>query len=337
MNPSIRRLALTSLASLVLGSSSAGTVADAQSPLAPAPQTDALSVAAGLVDMLGYALRHVGDRPWVSPDDPNAVPLNLIPPLSIATKTKARSYSDGCHALPKVRKATGCDYGVLTSPTTVVILGDSHGSMYLPALELIAARRGWKLHLLTKSACPPADVTVSFLGKRYDACDQWRAGAFKVIKRLQPDMVIVTSAADYRLAAMPGDLTSKRYLKAWRTGLTATLRTLGRAAGKVVLLGDVAKFQRPAVSCLTKHLDDVTACATARATAIRPAMTATYRQAARKAGATYVDPSVLTCPGDPCTVVSGRDLIAYDRSHLTPVWSRLINRQLEALLPDPAR
>jgi hypothetical protein len=330
---SVRQLLLTSLAGLVLVTGSVPPVAVAQSPAGPVAPTDALGIAGDLVGLLGYALRHVADRPWVSPDDPAAVPLNLVPPLSIATTVKARAYSDGCHAMPRVRKATGCDYGVVDSPVTVVILGDSHGAMWLPAMERIAADKGWRIHLLTKSACTPASLTVLRKGKPYKQCDAWRKSAFKVIDKLKPDMVMVASTSEYDLKSMPYSL-SQGYFDTWRAGMADTLRTVGRSAGQVVLLNDVPKHTQDPVACLLQHPDDATACATPRDVAMRPQMVEAYRGAAQDAGATFVDPTPLVCPGDPCPVVDGRNLVVYDDSHLTPAYSQRISAGFEALLPQ---
>ena len=305
----------------------------AQSPAAgTGTGPGALGMAAFLARMLGNAVTAASAGPWVAPDSPNALPLNLIPPLSIAPTTKARAYTDGCHAMPKVKRATGCDYGVTDSPVTVVILGDSHGAMWLPAMERIAADKGWRIHLLTKSACTPANLSVMLKGKPYRKCDAWRKSAFKVIKRLKPDMVIVASTSEYDLVGLPYS-TTQRYFDTWRAGVADTLRRVGKSAGQVVLLNDVPKHTQDPVECLLQHVDDVTACSTPRDVAMRPQMVDAYRGAAADAGATFVDPTPLVCPGDPCPVVDGRYLIVYDDSHLTPIYSRLISDRFEALLP----
>jgi hypothetical protein len=59
------------------------------------------------------------------------------------------------------------------------------------------------------------------------------------------------------------------------------------------------------------------------------------RRSARDADATFIDTSVLICPNDPCPVVDGRYLVAYDISHLTPVYARHLSGRLEAMLPVP--
>ena len=240
-----------------------------------------------------------------------------------------------CHA---VRKATGCDYGVVDSPVTVVILGDSHGAMWLPAMERIAADK--------RLAHPPADeVRVharqphrdASRRKPYKQCDAWRKSAFKLIDKLKPDMVMVASTSEYDLKSMPYDLSQRATSIPGAPAIADTLRRVGRSAGQVVLLNDVPKHTQDPVACLLQHPDDVTACATPRDVAMRPQMVEAYRGAAEDAGATFVDPTPLVCPGDPCPVVDGRYLVVYDDSHLTSVYSRHISAGFEALLPESRR
>jgi hypothetical protein len=310
------------------------TVVD-QAAAAQPDGANAIGVSISFLGLLGQALGALDDGPWIPAVDPYGLPVNLTPPLPIANTTKSDAYSDDCHARIKPRKAAGCDYGDTDSDFTVLIMGDSHGAMWLPAFQDIAARRGWKIHLLTKSACPPADISIMRKGKVYDNCDAWRTSAFKLIRKLKPDLAVLTSTADYRLDGIKGRY-SRQYLKAWGGAWQDTLRTVGKAADQVVLLNDVPKWAEDPVTCLTEHADDVRTCATARDEAVRPDMTKTLRRAADATGATFVDPSVLVCPDDPCLVVDGRNLVAYDTGHLTPVYARLLSPRLEALLPIPA-
>lgn len=297
---------------------------------------NAIGLSMTLAGLLGRTLEALDDAPWVSAANPYGLPINLTPPLTIANTTKSDAYADDCHARIKPRKAAGCDYGDVDSEFTVLIMGDSHGAMWLPALQDIAARRGWRIHLLTKSSCPPANISIKREGEVYDACDAWRTSAFKRIRKLKPDLAILTSTADYKLDGIKGRF-SKKYLKTWRGAWEDTIATIGGAAGEVVVLNDVPKWSEDSVECLTEHADDVRVCATERDVAVRPDMTRALRQAADEAGATFVDPSVLVCPDDPCPVIAGRYLITYDTSHLTPVFARLVSPQLEALLPIPAQ
>lgn len=293
---------------------------------------DAVVLPTTLLDLLGEGLGAIDDGPWVDADDPHGLPLNLTPPLPVAKTTRARAYSDDCHAGIRVRKAKGCEYGDTDSQFTVLLMGDSHGAMWLPAFEQIAARRGWRIHLLTKSACPPPRVDNMRKRTVYTDCVAWRENALKVIKGLKPDLAILTSTADYKLADIKQEY-SKKYLKTWRKAWQDTIRTIGKSAGHVVVLNDVPKWTEDAVECLTEHADDVRVCATPRDVAVRPDMTRALREAAEATGATFVDPSVLVCPDEVCPVVDGRYLITYDTSHLTPVYASLLSERLEEMLP----
>ena len=240
---------------------------------------NAIALSTTLLGLLGEALAAVDDGPWVPAVDPYGLPINITPPLPIANVTKARAYADGCHVMPKVRKATGCAYGDTDSDFTVLLMGDSHGAMWLPAFEAIAARRGWKIHLLTKSSCPPAQVSIIRRRQVYAECDAWRTSAFKVIRKLKPDLAVLTSTADYKLDGIK-QRYSKKYLRGWRDAWADTMRTIGDSAGEVVVLNDVPKWTKDSVECLTKHADDVRVCATKRDVAVRTDMTRALRQAA---------------------------------------------------------
>jgi len=110
------------------------------------PTTDALQP---LVASGGQVSRASGPRP---------LPPNLKPSLKNATSIKPRSYSDGCHRMKGQTTVKTCIYGATSGARSVVLFGDSHAAMWLPALDSIAARRGWKLYSMTKSACPVAKV-----------------------------------------------------------------------------------------------------------------------------------------------------------------------------------
>lgn len=334
-------LALTVALPAVPASAAEPTAQDAQAVMtavdAAATQAggaNAVGLSMTLAGLLGQTLGALDGTPWVPATNPYGLPINLTPPLTIANTTKSDAYADDCHARIKARKATGCDYGATDSAFTVLLMGDSHGAMWLPAFQDIAARRGWRIHLLTKSSCPPPSVSIKRNGAVYAECDAWRASAIKRIRELKPDLAILTSTADYKLDGIKGRY-SKKYLRAWRSAWEDTIKRIGGTAGQVVVLSDVPKWSEDAVACLTEHADDVRVCSTARDVAIPPAMTKALRQAAEAAGATFVDPSVLMCPDDTCPVVDGRYLITYDTSHLTPVYARLVSPQLEAMLPVP--
>ena len=55
--------------------------------------------------------------------------------------------------------ATSCVFGDSRSRQTIVLFGDSHAVMWLPAIEPAAARRHWRLIVLWQPTCPVARIS----------------------------------------------------------------------------------------------------------------------------------------------------------------------------------
>ena len=96
-----------------------------------------------------------------------------------------------------------CKFGDLKSKTSIVLMGDSHAFQWLAPMTAIASRRHAQLDLIAKSACPVSDVTYvltsansappAMIGKPYTACTMWRNAAFKEIKAIRPQSVVIAS------------------------------------------------------------------------------------------------------------------------------------------------
>ena len=97
-----------------------------------------------------------------------------------ASSDRATPYYDGCFLGKSKTRSPACVYGDARSRTTVALFGDSHAMQFFPAVERIAIQRGWRLVVLTKSACPSADVS-SYRGhgRPYHACDSWRRATLR--------------------------------------------------------------------------------------------------------------------------------------------------------------
>src|SRR5215218_2006163 len=105
------------------------------------------------------------------------VPANLDPPLASAHANQSPPVADGCLVRWQGVSSGPCRYGVAGARRTVVLFGDSHALQWFPALDHAARTHHWQLESLTKTTCPP--VQLSFwspvLRRPYRECDQWRA------------------------------------------------------------------------------------------------------------------------------------------------------------------
>jgi hypothetical protein len=271
------------------------------------------------------------------------VPAGLRPSLAAARDDKPATYDTGCHASQEDTVARLCVYGDETSPTTVVLIGDSHAASWFPAAERLATERGWRLLNLTKSGCAAIDVGQwnSIFKREYSECDAWRESAFRLVEKEHPALVLMS---DSRLVSIVGSdgvtvLKGAERTDAWRAGAARTLRRLARAADHVAVIGDTPRSIHDVPVCLSDHPDDILACATPFRRAVDVAWRTVEATAAERAGAAFVDPAPWVCPSDPCPPVIGKFMVLRDEHHLSTPFATALTGRLEAalagLLPAP--
>jgi hypothetical protein len=268
------------------------------------------------------------------------VPADLVPSLTKARDDLPVIYSDGCHLdVTATSAGEGCVYGDVSSPTTVVLFGDSHAAQWFPALERLSREHGWRLLSMTKSACTTADATVwSGITKRaYAECDTWRQAALDRIAAEHPALVVVSNSRTYQVMVDGVATPIARVPEEWDAAQGRTLARLSPLAAHVVVIGDTPRSQADPPVCLSANLDDASACAMPYAKVVDQAYTAREAAVAASAGVGWVDPTAWVCRTDPCPVVFGRFLVFRDQHHLTATYARALATRLDALLPPLAR
>ena len=257
-------------------------------------------------------------------DRPAPLPANLTPPLAGAAKDLNRAYRDGCHVSLTGDDGPACGYGDPAAARSVVLFGDSHAAQWFPAFEELAVRRGWRLWTWTRSGCSPAgvDLDAGTVRRPYPECTAWRTRTLDRIRRLAPDLVVVSGRTGYRdlLAGPPADPDA-----AWRAGWERTVASLRHDAGRVVVLGDVPRLPSAPADCLAAHAGDVSFCAPPVASALdEPGWRAAVRSVA---GPSFVDPVPWLCAAR-CPVVLGNVLVYRDDNHITGAYARLVADRL---------
>ncbi len=263
------------------------------------------------------------------------VPAGLRPPLTEIRDDLPVIYSDGCHLDQTTVTFGTCVYGDVSSHTTVVLFGDSHAAQWFPTVERLANVEHWRLVSLTKSGCTPVSVTVWLpaLNRGYTECDAWRQLAFERIAQEKPSLVLVSSSRGTPLALGGARAEIGDHEDVWSRGVQDTVARVAASAGHVTVIGDtpIAVVDPPA--CLSQHLDDVLACATARSHALDPVFNRVEEAATAAAGASFVDPTGWICPTEPCPAVIGSYLVYRDEHHLTTPFAEALARRLLAALP----
>jgi len=246
-----------------------------------------------------------------------AAPSNLTPsPAHAATDLPAADGTD-CHANFFTVHQGACAYGDPAGTHTVVLVGDSHADVWLPAFDRAGKAAHWKVVDWTKSACPAAQLTVynSVLKRTYTECDAWRADVLSRIATLRPDMVVVSDSENVVGAAETPS--------AWSAATLATMRQVKASSrARVVLLQDVPVPGYDMPGCVAAHLASVRDCTfpVARAYSF-PARHRVLATDAAGAGFKVVDPAAWICSNGTCPAVVGNVLAYRDQTHLTAAFS----------------
>lgn len=126
----------------------------------------------------------------------------------------------------------------------VVLMGDSIGLQWEPAIRKIAEERGWKLTVLTKSACPMVDrpVVNIRIKRRFTECETWRRRALEHIRGSKVDLVILGSAGTY-------DFSSEQ----WTEGSLRVLRAIQAESRSLVVIEPTPTLPFQALSCVSQR------------------------------------------------------------------------------------
>ena len=125
--------------------------------------------------------------------DLRAVPSNLSPSLAEAPSAKPAVFLNGCVRSWRDVGQPECASGDTASPTTVALVGDSHATMWQPALEPVAQQRHWRLQTMSKVLCPLQDLPINspYLGRKYTECEQWRGDIMSRLEKDRPRLIML--------------------------------------------------------------------------------------------------------------------------------------------------
>ena len=216
---------------------------------------------------------------------------------------------------------------------TLVLLGDSIGTHWTPALQVAARLRGMRLVVMTKSACAIVDEPFVYtaIHRRFTECEQWREAALAHIARTRPDMVVIGSASTYPFTP-----------EQWREGSRRVLEALGQGTRDVVVLAPSPTLEFHAPGCVMREGRvgasgvevDPSDCTAPLAEvenlrvieALRGAVEATPR-----AHLVYLND--LVCPDGTCRAMQPSGLAFRDTQHLNASFAESLGEAVERRLP----
>jgi peptidoglycan/LPS O-acetylase OafA/YrhL len=227
-----------------------------------------------------------------------------------------------------------CPRGDTSADRTIVVLGNSHAAMWIPAFDRIAEREGYRAYYLVKPNCTAALVEVGDLDNNHepwDECSSFREWALDRVADLQPDLVVASSSRpnpvvyDDTGTAYRND--EPTYDELVRDGWADLFQRLEPLAQRTVLIRDVPKSKDEPGPCMTTgspHLGDC---------AFRPVSSLEADsdlpvEVARETGTAFVNPIAWVCWQDHCPAVIGDTIPYRDRGHLSATYAESLADEL---------
>ena len=236
------------------------------------------------------------------------VPRALAPPLGQLLNDRYRL--GACAAGSGETSASVCELGDMRARRLLIVLGDSHAAMWMPALIQFAQRYHWRLVPLIKTGCVPAAITSG-------SCAAWYRWALAHVRRLHPRAVVL-SQTWWSGSAQEGI-----------DGVSRELRDLAPLTPRLAVVEDPPGSGRVTLDCLLARGATLGSCAF-RVTPDQMATYASLRREARAAHAAYVPTLRWFCVRGLCPAVVGTIVTYRDSTHITATYARQLARPLGA-------
>lgn len=220
------------------------------------------------------------------------------------------AYKKNCHQDGFTSDLLTCSYGDNQSKTVIALIGGSHSTQWLPALQVIAKKHNWHLLNITKSGCPFGAINDS-----NQSCREWNDNLIDYLITLKPSAVITTSTRvtgeEYTSEYIPSP-----YIQAWTTMQNAGVSVIG--------IRDNPRFDYNIPECIYQS-NDYTECNRLRTElfqAISPAVA--YRNLI-----TEIDMTDYLCNSITCPVVHKGIIMYRDSHHISVPYVRSLTNILE--------
>ena len=234
-------------------------------------------------------------------------------------------YKDGCHVDQVSTEPKYCLYGDLSSDTKIVLAGDSHAAQWLPALQILAARNGWKLYSYTKSACAFSDTAVQVAGREYSSCSGWNEALMKELAALEPDVVVTSQSRGHKAA---GTESGDESLAALAGGLVSRWGAVQEMGASVVVIAGTPWMRQDVPDCLSGSQYSPGACDTPRSDAER-FPDSILRAVDMKPDVSFLSVNDRICSDENCPAIRGGVIMWRDRHHLTATFAESLAPYIE--------
>lgn len=219
-----------------------------------------------------------------------------------------RSYADGCHQHVEKSDVIMCEYGETENPDrTIALVGGSHSTHWLPALEIYAYKSNTKIMNYTKSVCRfSSEAYLMTTPAAQETCEEWIGNVTKALVEEQPDLVFTTADATEWEGIPEG------YAQKWKE--------LEENDIDVFAIKDNPRVEYDVPSCIEEYGVDNEGCHLENDL---PDLTEEIDQL-NLSNIYYADLTDKFCEGDVCKPVIGNVLVYRDNHHITKTYSETL-------------
>lgn len=252
--------------------------------------------------------------------------VSFIPQPLQAVKDQSQAYRDGCITNLTGSDVKECRYGNKAAERHVVVVGDSHAVHWIPALDIIAQRRGWRLTAITKSACPLARMEITAGStEQMQSCIDWNNAAVEQVLAYKPDVVVFAHSVGSMSTVTDDRKQSAETIAVW---IRSLWQELERGGASVVALRDTPRMKVLPAECVAADGATSERCSNPRRNAL-PSVDPLVIAAGGHPSALLVDMTDYICGAEMCEPVVGNVFVWRDTHHMTATYSATLARPLE--------
>jgi peptidoglycan/LPS O-acetylase OafA/YrhL len=220
-------------------------------------------------------------------------------------------YQDNCDDWYHSDQLKPCSYGPESAPKTAVLMGDSIGAQWFPALTHLFDPHEWKIIVLTKSSCPMVDEPFFYkrIGREYTECKTWRDKAINWLKQKEPNLIFLGSTAS-------NPYTKEQLI----SGTRSILSDLSSIQAEIYLIEANPVLNFNGIDCLTENQQTGgEKCSTKVSHNSQYANVANTLQSVTSEyeNVHWLKTAMLVCPDDVCRAERDSTIIYRDNQHLT--------------------
>ncbi|WP_455231060.1 acyltransferase family protein [Geopseudomonas aromaticivorans] len=226
------------------------------------------------------------------------------------------SYKDKCHQEITLPEVVYCEYGDTTATASIALVGGSHATQWLPALDKIGKANHLKVLNITKKECP-----LGVTDEAHPSCVEWNKRVIEKLAQLNPQAVITNSTTTTNPKVR--EYVPQPYLDQWKK-----LENLGI---KVIGIRDNPSFGFDPATCVARHKENTLACSTPRAKSLSD-IDPSSQYLSKLSNLNLVDMSEFLCTSEKCLTVTHDFLMYRDSHHLNPRYVIALTERLHEKL-----